>query len=116
MERENVFMLPEDFFERDEVIQIEALQGGTTFLNILLKLHAKFYGNNGRIAAGDAEASAEQTLSLIASVTRNNLICTRMAVDLFLDRGFMEERDGFLYLTEIPLCTEGKKGGAENGR
>lgn len=25
MERENVFMLPEDFFEKDEVIQIEAL-------------------------------------------------------------------------------------------
>lgn len=116
MEKENVFMLPEDFFERDEVIQIESLQGGTTFLNILLKLHAKFFGNGGRIAVDDAEVSAEQTLSLIASVTKNNLICVRMAVDLFLDRGFMEERDGFLYLTEISLCSDGKKGGAGGGK
>ncbi len=115
MERENVFMLPEDFFERDEVIQIESLQGGTIFLNILLKLHVKFSGNGGRIAVDDAEVSAEQTLSLIASVTRIRLVDARRAVEVFLEKGFMEERDGFLYLTEIPLCAEGEKGGVGGG-
>lgn len=62
MKKENVFVLPEDLSERDEVIQIEALQGGTTFLNILLKLHAKFSGNGGKIAVGNAQVSTEQTL------------------------------------------------------
>jgi len=115
MEKENAFMLPEDFFERDEVLQIECLQGGGIFLNILLKLHVKFAGNGGRIAVDDAEVSAEQTLSLIASTTRNSLVNARRAVELFLDRGFMEERNGFLYLTEIPLCAKGEKGGAGGG-
>lgn len=115
MERENVFMLPEDFFERNEVIQIESLQGGTIFLNILLKLHVKFSGKGGRIAVDDAEVSAEQTLSLISSVARIRLIDARRAVEVFLEKGFMEERDGFLYLTEIPLCAKGEKGGAGGG-
>lgn len=115
MERENAFMLPEDFFERDEVIQIESLQGGTIFLNILIKLHVKFARNGGRIAVDDAEVSAEQTLSLIAGTTRNSLVNARRAVELFLDRKFMEERNGFLYLTEIPLCAKGEKGGAGGG-
>lgn len=115
MERENVFMLPEDFFERDKVIQIESLQGGTTFLNILIKLHVKFAGNGGRIAVDDAEVSAEQTLSLIAGTTRSSLVYARRAMELFLEMGFMEEKDGFLYLTEIPLCAKGEKGGAGGG-
>lgn len=115
MEKERVFMLPEDFFERDEVIQIESLQGGHMFINILLKLHARFTGDEGKIALGDAEASAEQTLSLVARTARTSLLSARRAVEVFLDRGLMEERDGFLYLTEMPPCAAGKKGGVGGG-
>lgn len=115
MEREKAFMSPEDFFESDGVIWIESLQGGHVFINTLLKLHAKFHGNGGRIAETDVEASAEQTLSLIAKTARTSLLSARRIVEVCLDRGFMEEKDGFLYLTEIPLCAGGRKGGAGGG-
>lgn len=31
MEKDSVFSMPEDFFDRDEVIRIESLQGGKDF-------------------------------------------------------------------------------------
>lgn len=115
MEKESIFMLPEDFFERDEVIFLESMQGGYLFSYILLNLHAKFAKNDGKIAVDDMELSAEKTLSLIANLTRVRLIDARRAVEIFLENGFMEERDGFLYLTEIGF-SEGREEGAGGGK
>ena len=109
----NAFMLPEDFFERDEIISLESIRGGHLFCNVLLKLYAKFLKNGGKIAG--KELSAEQTLALIAKVARIRLIDARMACEVFLEKGFMEEREGCLYLLELPPCTAGEKGGAGGG-
>lgn len=115
MEKENVFRLPGDFFKRDKVVQIRSMHGGETFLVILLELHARFTPNGGKISVDDTEVSAEQTLQLIARETDSRLIDARMAVDLFLEMGFMEEKEGFLYLTDIQLA-ESREGGMGNGR
>lgn len=101
MEKENMFMVPDDFFERDKVIQLRSLQGGETFLVILLILNVKFNKNGGMVSAGNTEVSAEQTLQMIARETGSRLIDARRALALFLDMGFMEERNGFLYLVGI---------------
>lgn len=114
MEKDNGFMLPIDFFERDEVICIESLQGGKIFLLMLVNLYCKFAGNGGKIAEDERETSAEQVMLLIARVTRTELITVRIALELFLETGFMYEKDGELYLKEIPLCSEKEKGGAVN--
>lgn len=114
MEKDSGFMLPSDFFERDEVIRIESLQGGKTFLLMLVKLYCKFAGNGEKIAEDEKETSAEQAIALIARVTRMELITARIALALFLETGFMYEKDGELYLKEIPLCSEKEKGGAVN--
>lgn len=115
MEKDNGFMLPRDFFERDEVIRIESLQGGKTFLLMLVNLFCKFAGNGGKIAEDERETSAEKVILLIARVTRTELITARIALKLFLETGFIYERDGNLYLKDMNKCSGRQEGGATGG-
>lgn len=111
MEKDSVFSMPEDFFDRDEVIRIESLQGGKDFLLILIRLYCKFSNKGGKIGDGDQENSGLQTLALISKTARIDILTARKSMELFLETGFMYEKDGNLYLQEILPYSERERGG-----
>lgn len=115
MEKDSVFSMPEDFFDRDEVIRIESLQGGKDFLLILIRLYCKFSNKGGKIGEGDQENSGLQTLALISKTARIDILTARKSMELFLETGFMYEKDGNLYLQEILPYSERERGGETDG-
>ena len=115
MEKDSVFSMPEDFFDRDEVIRIESLQGGKDFLLILISLYCKFSNKGGKIVDGEQENSALQTLALISRTAQIDILTARKSMELFLETGFMYEKDGNLYLQEILPCSERERGGETDG-
>ena len=115
MEKDSIFSMPEDFFDRDEIVRIESLQGGMAFLYILIKLYCKFSNNGRKVADGEHDASALQTLALISRTARIDILTARRSMELFLETGFMYERDGNLYLKDMDQCSGKQEGGATGG-
>lgn len=68
---------------------------------ILIRLYCKFSNKGGKIGDGDQENSGLQTLALISKTARIDILTARKSMELFLETGFMYEKDGNLYLQEI---------------
>lgn len=97
MKKRNGVLLTTEFFDRNEIIFIESMQGGDMVINILLKLYALYGADGGRLSLKDDKPVA-QTFSMLAKVTRSRCIDIRRTIEVLLEKGIVKEKDNELYL------------------
>jgi len=88
----NFFKLPSSFFKDSKIEKIEALNGGSRYLFIYIKLCAFFNGKR-LLYRGPNKLFLPHNYDSLAKVLKLNPITTRSAVGFFLDNGLMVEKE-----------------------
>ena len=90
--------LQADFFDREEVKVIEAQQNGHKYVNFYLKLILKSINNGGRLMFRNI---IPYTPEMLSTLTNTDVDTVRVATDMFIKLGLMEQLDdGALFMVE----------------
>ena len=91
--------LKDNFFESDNMILLENMEGGYLYSNILLKLYLKSLKDNGRLALN---GRIPYNTQMIANITRHQEETIEKALNIFEDLGLVEILDsGVIYMLDI---------------
>lgn len=90
--------LKNDFFNREEIIIVEAMQNGKEYIIFYLKLLLKSIESDGKLLFRNA---LPYSVEMLATITKTNIDTVKIAVEIFLNLGMMEKwDDGTIFMSE----------------
>lgn len=93
--------IKEDFFAKDDIKIIQAMENGYLYTDILLKLYLVSLRNNGKLMLKD---HIPYNVKMIATVTNHNVLVVEKALSIFEELGLIEVLDnGAIYMLDIQL-------------
>ncbi|MFQ7001583.1 MAG: phage replisome organizer N-terminal domain-containing protein [Clostridium sp.] len=93
--------IKEDFFAKDDIKIIQAMENGYLYTDILLKLYLVSLRNNGKLMLKD---HIPYNVKMIATVTNHNVLVVEKALSIFQELGLIEVLDnGAIYMLDIQL-------------
>lgn len=90
--------LKEDFFDRDEIIELESFPQGVNYLNVLIKMYLYSLKNDGRLVVN---GKIPCTLNMLSHITNHSLETVEKAVELFHELKLIRTEDGILCFDDI---------------
>lgn len=106
--------LNENFFEREEIKVIEAMQNGKDYIIFYMKLLLKSVGTEGVLKFRDV---IPYTPEMLSSITNTSVDTVRVAIDMFTKLGLMEMwDDGTLFMSETQNMIGSETGWAKKKR
>lgn len=90
--------LKNDFFNREEIIIVEAMQNGKEYIIFYLKLLLKSIESDGKLLFRN---TLPYSVEMLATITKTNIDTVKIAIEIFLDLGMMEKwDDGTIFMKE----------------
>lgn len=106
--------LKEDFFKRHDIKIIGAMDNGTDYVMLYLKLLVESISHNGRLRFSEEKPYTEK---MLATITDTNIDIVRSALAVFRELGLMKVLDDqTLYMTEVVKMTGSESASTQRSR
>ena len=91
--------IKEDFFEKEDIKILQAMDDGYLFSDILMKLYLKSLKDNGKLMFKD---HIPYNAKMISTITNHSVAVVEKAIQIFVQLGLIEILDnGAIYMLDI---------------